>query len=144
MKTDPINPSHYKSHQSRVECILVSEKMDFCLGNAFKYLYRCTDKGYTLNDLKKAQWYLEHALDLRINYWFKWFNENENFDARFDGSEEVQTILAYEHRFNGWMAQALERIYTASVQKRGLLALEQASDCVANMIKIRESQEGGG
>ena len=116
--------------------------MSFNVGNSFKYLYRCTEKGYTLNDLKKAQFYIKRELGLREGFWFQWFNENENYDARFDGSPEIQTVLAFEARFGGWMTQALERLYTASIQKRGLWALDRALECVDKMIQIQESREG--
>ena len=39
--SDPINhPEHYTSHPSGVECIEIAEHMNFCLGNALKYLWR--------------------------------------------------------------------------------------------------------
>src|SRR5581483_2936486 len=38
---DMVNhPPHYTSHPSGVECIQVTEHMNFCLGNAIKYLWR--------------------------------------------------------------------------------------------------------
>jgi len=140
MKSDPVNhPHHYCSHPSGVECILITENMNFNVGNAFKYLYRCTDKGYTLNDLKKSQWYINRELELRANLRFKW--ENESFDATFDGCDHIQRILSFESRLNGWMKQALERFYTASRQKRGVLALEAVRTCVGNMIQIQEYRD---
>jgi hypothetical protein len=35
----------------------------FCLCNAFKYLFRCYDKGRN-EDIKKAQWYLDKFMEL--------------------------------------------------------------------------------
>ena len=32
------NPKHYTSHPSGVEVIQITEHMDFCLGNAVKYI----------------------------------------------------------------------------------------------------------
>lgn len=146
MNYDPVNkPSHYLQHPSKVECIRITEQFNFNLGNAFKYLYRCTEKGYTLNDLRKSQWYLRRELALRDTNknWFAWFSENENYNARFDGSAEIQAVLTFESRYSGWMNQALERIYTASVQKRGTSALVRALECVAKMIRIQEAREVG-
>ena len=35
---DPVNyPKHYTEHPSGVECIQITEHMNFCLGNAVKY-----------------------------------------------------------------------------------------------------------
>jgi hypothetical protein len=59
---DPINPQHYKSHPSGIECITVTEHFNFCLGNAIKYIWRSAEKGNTLEDLKKARWYLDREI----------------------------------------------------------------------------------
>lgn len=58
---DPINPSHYRSHPSGVECIVVTEHMTFCLGNAVKYIWRAGLKG-GVEDLRKARWYLDREI----------------------------------------------------------------------------------
>ena len=58
------HPSHY--NQGGVECIDALDAcgfgLDFCVGNAIKYLWRFKDKDKPVEDLKKAQWYLNHAL----------------------------------------------------------------------------------
>lgn len=60
---DMVNsPPHYKSHPSGVECITVTEHMNFCLGNAVKYIWRAGEKGSKLEDLKKARWYLDREI----------------------------------------------------------------------------------
>lgn len=62
---DPINhPRHYVSHPSGVECITIVEHMPFCEGNAIKYLWRAGEKGDRLEDLRKAAWYVNRAIDL--------------------------------------------------------------------------------
>lgn len=61
--SDIVNhPPHYTSHPSGVECIQVTEHMNFCLGNTIKYLWRADSKGATIEDLKKAKWYLEREI----------------------------------------------------------------------------------
>lgn len=62
---DNINPNHYKSHPSGIECIQVTEHMSFCRGNALKYIWRAGQKGDEIEDLNKAIWYLEREI-LRI------------------------------------------------------------------------------
>ena len=61
------NPSHYTNHPSGIECIQITEHMNFCIGNAIKYLWRADlkhgDGGIT--DLRKAQWYIERELERR-------------------------------------------------------------------------------
>lgn len=62
-QSDPVNhPKHYTSHPSGVECITVTEHMNFNLGNAMKYIWRAGDKGNMIEDLKKAQWYLTREI----------------------------------------------------------------------------------
>lgn len=67
---DPVNhPSHYTSHPSGVECIVITEHHSFCVGNAMKYLWRAGLKGDTsaqhIEDLKKARWYIDREIQLR-------------------------------------------------------------------------------
>ena len=63
--TDSINPTHYKSHPSGLECIEVTEHFNFNRGNAMKYIWRAGMKGDETEDLNKAIWYLEREI-LRI------------------------------------------------------------------------------
>ncbi len=63
---DNVNhPPHYTAHPSGVECIQVTEHMSFCLGNTVKYIWRAGLKGSDIEDLKKAQWYLNREIELR-------------------------------------------------------------------------------
>lgn len=62
---DPVNhPPHYTNHPSGVECIQVTEHMNFCLGNAMKYIWRADLKG-EIEDLQKAIWYLNREIERR-------------------------------------------------------------------------------
>lgn len=58
------NPKHYTEHPSGVECITVTEHMNFCLGNAIKYLWRADLKN-GLEDLEKARWYINREIERR-------------------------------------------------------------------------------
>ncbi len=61
--TDSVNhPSHYTSHPSGVEVITITEHMNFCLGNAVKYILRAGLKGDAITDLEKAKWYIEREI----------------------------------------------------------------------------------
>ena len=62
---DNVNhPKHYNSHPSGVECIEITEHMNFCLGNAVKYIWRAGLKSDSpIEDLKKARWYIERELE---------------------------------------------------------------------------------
>ena len=61
---DPVNkPKHYTSHESGIECIQITEHMNFCIGNAVKYLWRYEQKGDAIENLKKALWYIQREID---------------------------------------------------------------------------------
>ena len=67
------HPPHYET--GRFKCIEVMEEAlgreevkDFCLCNAFKYLYRCSRKN-GLEDLKKARWYLNKRIEMEKEDW---------------------------------------------------------------------------
>ena|SRR5688500_14550639 len=61
---DPVNhPSHYNSHPSGIECIMITEHMNFCLGNVIKYCWRADAKGNAIEDLAKARWYLDREIE---------------------------------------------------------------------------------
>ena len=65
--SDPVNhPDHY---QGKVECIDAIEAalgddgfVACCRGNAMKYIYRAGRKGDSVEDLRKAAWYLDRAI----------------------------------------------------------------------------------
>jgi len=71
---DNVNhPAHYES-QTSLECIDVMEIAfgadavgNFCLCNAFKYLWRYKHKGGA-EDVQKAEWYLNHYSDIVGEY----------------------------------------------------------------------------
>jgi Protein of unknwon function (DUF3310) len=62
---DPVNnPSHYTSHPSGVECIQITQHMNFCLGNAMKYIWRAGLKNdNAIEDLRKAEFYVRKEID---------------------------------------------------------------------------------
>ena len=61
---DPVaSPPHYRQHPSGVECIQITEHMNFNLGNVVKYLWRNGLKeSQPLEDLRKARWYLDREI----------------------------------------------------------------------------------
>ena len=66
MSKDTVNhPPHYTAHPSKIECIQITEHMNFCLGNAIKYLWRADLKHDAIEDLKKAVWYVNREIERR-------------------------------------------------------------------------------
>ena len=59
------HPQHYNSGKIEVIDFIVDQGMglDFCLGNALKYIARAKHKGHLAEDLKKAVWYLNRAIE---------------------------------------------------------------------------------
>lgn len=67
-KSDEVNnPPHYNT--GSVECINGIEaalgpegSLSYFRGNILKYVWRCMYKGKPLEDLRKARWYLDRAI----------------------------------------------------------------------------------
>ena len=86
--SDLINsPAHYTAHASGIEAIEICQSLDFCLGNAVKYIFRAGLKDPVLQDLHKAAWYLRRA------------HENGNgWCSAFPDQEAVLKVIDHEIR----------------------------------------------
>lgn len=64
MKEAVNHPAHYGGAENSYEAIKVIEawSLGFCLGNAVKYIARAGKKDDTIQDLKKAAWYLNREI----------------------------------------------------------------------------------
>ena len=58
------HPAHYGGGENPYECIKVIEAwgLGFHLGNAVKYIARAGKKGPTVEDLRKARWYVDRMI----------------------------------------------------------------------------------
>ena len=70
LPNDPVNhPSHYT--QGKIECIdfIQDKKLNFCRGNAVKYIVRAglKDKNKEIEDLQKAIFYLDAEIKDILN-----------------------------------------------------------------------------
>lgn len=62
-KADNVNhPPHYKTGGIETIDFIEAKELGYHLGNVVKYVTRAKHKGNELEDLKKAQWYLERAI----------------------------------------------------------------------------------
>lgn len=60
---DPVNhPEHYTHGGIEVIDAIEAWKLGFHLGNVVKYVARAEHKGKPLEDLRKARWYLDRAI----------------------------------------------------------------------------------
>ena len=68
MFDDPVDhPSHYTDGKIEVIQFMEDKKLPYHLGNVIKYICRAgkKDKNKELEDLEKAQWYLNRYLEIR-------------------------------------------------------------------------------
>ena len=62
--TDPVNhPAHYVVGGVETIDFIEAKGLGYHLGNVIKYVTRADHKGQKLEDLKKAQWYLNRAIE---------------------------------------------------------------------------------
>lgn len=57
------HPPHYTFGSIEVIDIIDDWKLGFCEGQVVKYVARAKHKGAELQDLKKAQWYLNRLVE---------------------------------------------------------------------------------
>jgi hypothetical protein len=71
--SDNVNhPAHYTGSDAvcsacgePIECIDITEHMNFNIGNSLKYLWRSDLKGKPIEDLEKAAWYIQREIKRR-------------------------------------------------------------------------------
>jgi hypothetical protein len=63
-KADPVNhPEHYKVGGIETIDFIEAKSLGYHLGNAVKYITRADHKGNRLQDLQKAKWYIDRAIE---------------------------------------------------------------------------------
>ena len=99
------HPAHYNNHPSRIEAIDIIENFNFCLGNAFKYIFRYQLKVGS-EDLNKALWYLERQVSSSpLNVFTpneELLNKAEDL-IRAEGNKDLKTIYQniFSYQFEG-------------------------------------------
>lgn len=61
--TNDTNPDYYRGGNIEAINIIEAYELDFCLGNALKYILRNGKKDASVLELKKARWYLTRRLE---------------------------------------------------------------------------------
>ena len=67
---DPVShPAHYTTGKIEVITFIDDKELNFCLGNAVKYIVRAgkKDPAKTVEDLQKAVWYINHEIERLMN-----------------------------------------------------------------------------
>ncbi len=95
-------PEHYTKHPSGIECIEVTKHMNFCRGNAVKYLWRAGDKDPSkeIEDLQKAMKYIEFEIERlsksvteSVTYCIDDYLNGKEVRKRHEGSQTLKSIL---------------------------------------------------
>lgn len=70
------HPPHYlnsaaqcRNCSTQIECIDITEHLNFNLGNTIKYIWRCEHKDTKMRNLKKALWYLQREIKKEERRW---------------------------------------------------------------------------
>lgn len=104
--SDLVNhPAHYEEQSIRLEPIDFCERLPFCEGNTLKYCFRAGHKegSSELQDLKKAQWYL-------------------NRSGYFGALELTKEQIGNFEKMMPWLMRAkgiIEQAFMASVRQAG-------------------------
>lgn len=100
MSNDPmvLHPPHYGAARFGIECIAFTRLMMFNPGNAFKYVWRCEDKGNPIQDLEKAR-----------TYWGWAFEDGERIAPVYSRTKLEVLYWQYlePHLETDWMARVL-------------------------------------
>lgn len=108
---DPINhPSHYTRFKG-IEVIQLTEQLNFCRGNAVKYVARAgsKDPASEIEDLKKAIWYIQREIERikddepeaekpAFSEWAEEWGEDEDYDDPPKPGEQFSWQKLYEKR----------------------------------------------
>ena len=128
---DPVNhPNHYTSHPSGIECIQITEHMDFNLGNALKYIWRADLKHDAIEDLNKALFYINRELNRR-QHWTAG-EDGENKAAYVNEAEQVEQIRSIEYGPAGLIGDSGERRFSPG-EPSGRMSLEDCADIARAM-----------
>lgn len=127
---DNINhPPHYNQHPSGVEAIDICEHLSFNVGNAIKYLFRCGHKTPDgLEDLKKAQWYLQRELGVhvRLGTAVEYIDDGRNQMQMF--MQAVERVLYVGE--DGPLERVLTRLRERMRDDRGFVPVQFLGDAI--------------
>lgn len=118
------NPKHYATDPSGVECIQIKRKMSANLGDSFKYCWRVGKKWDDKQDLEKALWYINDAIEHDVPVWL---------DDGVDLETEALIQQVLKHR-EGWQYMFINALYWSDLEeaKRAVeIGIKQLEDAVS-------------
>lgn len=147
-KNDMVNnPPHYAGGTS-IECIDsmlavlgVRGTIDFCLGNAYKYLWRHKLKGNPGEDLDKARWYVDKACVLNNSYLFEQEIEDKIeavaalqglYQCIYNGNKALHTEVSEYRKKRDQKEEEIDAILTTDDTHKILDCLENLTNGIDN------------
>lgn len=118
------SPKHYATDPSGVECIQIKRKMSASAGDAFKYCWRVGKKWDDRQDLEKALWYINDAIEHDVPVWL---------DDDVDLETEALIRQVLKHRA-GWQYMFINALYWSDLEeaKRAVeIGIKQIEDVVS-------------
>lgn len=116
---DPVNKAkHYNTHPSGIEAIRIVEGMSFCIGSAFKYVFRREGKE-TVRSLKSSLYYLNRQMNTRNQVVLDWRSiylildvaeKEENETARDFYQNVYQFCRSLDDKFLKKAIEAVEKL----------------------------------
>jgi len=94
------HPKHYSGSKYEVIDIIEDFELNFCLGNAVKYILRAGKKDNKQEDLKKSIWYLQREIEGRVHYEA---NIKDADKCKELGLDQCFEIFNYLKRWGGWL-----------------------------------------
>ena len=101
------SPKHYATDPSGVECIQIKRKMSASAGDAFKYTWRVGKKWDDKQDLEKALWYLNDAIEHGVPVWL-----DDGVDLETEAL--IQQVLKYRE---GWQYMFINAMYWSNLDE---------------------------
>ena len=101
------SPKHYATDPSGIECIQIKRKMSANAGDAFKYTWRVGKKWDDKQDLEKALWYINDAIEHEVPVWL---------DDGVDLETEALIQQVLKHR-EGWQYMFINALYWSDLEE---------------------------
>ena len=119
---DVVNkPKHYNSDPSGVQCIELTRCLSSDAANALKYIWRDGKKDETLQERKKAQWYVNDLIEYDVPIAIEGLGDTIEFE------DKVKKVLS---TWSGWKYIFLNALYLNDKQemKRAIDALVKEAE----------------
>ncbi|HCH9337627.1 TPA: DUF3310 domain-containing protein, partial [Salmonella enterica] len=128
-RNDVVNhPKHYTDSEHGIECIELTRELSFNYGNCLKYVWRQGKKDEALQEVEKALWYYNDALENNVSLFV---------DGYPSGSFEDSARKVLQHS-KGWFYVLINSILIEDIEgigralngiKQETLEMKDVGDC---------------